>query len=70
MCGFRRPSRESLFRQVFPRPAAAYAPWLLSHDVRAGLRVVITGLDQNPAAIAGAGQGESPGELAAAQKDR
>jgi hypothetical protein len=56
--------------QLFPRPAAAHVPWLLSHDVGTGSRVVITGLDQNPAALAGAGQGESASELAAAQKDR
>src|ERR1700745_793201 len=56
--------------QLFPRPAAAHAPWLLSHDVGTGSRLVITGLDKNPAALAGAGQGESASELAAAQKDR
>ncbi len=32
-------------------------------------RVVITGLDQNPAAFAGTGQGESSSELAAVQKE-
>src|SRR5215472_8981110 len=58
-----------LVRQVFPRLAAAYAPWLLGHDVRTGSRVAIAGLDQNPATLAGAGQGESSGELAAVQKD-
>ena len=65
---FLRPRLGLLVRQVFPRPAAAHAPWLLSHDVRTGPRVVITRLDQTPAALAGAGQGESPSELAAAQK--
>jgi len=58
-----------LVRQVVPRPAAAHAPWLPGHDVRTRPRVVITGPDQNPAALAGAGQGESSGERAAAQQD-
>ena len=31
--------------------------------------MAIAGLDQNPAALAGAGQGESSGELAAVQQD-
>src|ERR1700727_317395 len=56
--------------ELFPRPAAAHAPWLLGHDVGTGSRVVITGLDQDPAPLAGAGQRESASELAAAQKDR
>jgi hypothetical protein len=65
----RRPQLRLLARQFFPRPAAAHTPWLLGHDVRTGSRVAITGFDQNPAALAGTGQSESPSELAAAQND-
>src|ERR1700761_8602506 len=58
-----------LARQFFPRLAAAHAPWLLGNDVRPRSRMIITGLDQDPAVLAGTGQGESPGELAAVQND-
>ena len=39
----------------------------LSDNVRAGARTLVAGLDQDPAALPGPGQGESAGELAAVQ---
>src|ERR1019366_3062018 len=51
--------------QVLPGPAAAHARRALRHDVRAGPGVFVADLDQDPAMLAGPGQGEAARELAA-----
>src|SRR5262249_19587928 len=49
--------------KLLPGPAAAHARGLLGHDVRARLRVLVAGLDQDPAVLAGAGQADPPASL-------
>ena len=56
--------------QVLPGSAAADAGGTLGDDIRARVRVLVTDLDQNPAPLAGAGQGKAAGELAALQPER
>jgi hypothetical protein len=52
----------------WPGLAGADASRLFGGDVGAGSGVAVTGPDQDPAALAGAGQGKAPGELAAVQE--
>src|SRR5215831_11690513 len=56
--------------QVLPGPAAAHARRTLGDDVRAFPRVLVPDLDEDPAALAGAGQREATGELAAVRRER
>src|SRR5205814_8567317 len=53
--------------KLLPGPAAAHARGLLGHDVRARPRVLVADLDQDPAALAGAGQAEPAGDLVTVQ---
>ena len=53
-----------------PGPAAPDAGGPFGHRVRTGPRVVVAGLDQDPAPLASAGQREAPGQLAAVQNER
>jgi hypothetical protein len=55
---------------LLPGPAAAHASRTFRDDVGARPRGAVCGLDQDPAALAGAGQGEASGQLAAVQGDR
>jgi signal transduction histidine kinase len=54
-------------RDFLPCPSAAHARRMFRNDVRAGPRGGVPGLNQDPPALACAGQGEASGQLAAAQ---
>src|SRR5215472_15258608 len=65
-----RPDRTGLPGSDFlPGPAGAHASRAFRDDVGARPRRAVSGLDQDPAALAGTGQGEAPGQLAAIQGD-
>src|SRR5580704_16379456 len=57
-------------QQFLPSQAAADAGRLFGHDVRPRARGFVADLDEDPALLAGPGQRESPGELAAVQDER
>ena len=59
-----------LVLQVLPGLAAAHARGTLGDNIRASSRVLVADLDQNPAALAGLGQTEPAGKLAAIQGER
>src|ERR1035438_478302 len=55
--------------ELLPGPAAARARRALRDDVRAGPGVFVADFDEDPAMLAGTGQGEAAGELAARQDE-
>src|ERR1700759_5733506 len=58
-----------LMPEFLPDAAAPHASRPLRHDVRPGTRRLIADLDQDPAPLAGPGQREAPGQLAAVQHE-
>ena len=65
-----RPERTGLPSSDFlPGPAGAHASRAFRDDVGARPRGAVSGLNEDPAALAGTGQGEAPGQLAAMQGD-
>lgn len=56
--------------QLLPGPAASYALWPVSHNVRTCARIFIADFDENPARIPGPGQCEGARELSAMQDER